>query len=849
MKETVTPLMQQYLDIKEKYLEEIVFFQVGDFYEIFFQDAKIAASILGITLTKRGVYKDEHIPLCGVPVHMIESYYPKLLKQGYTIVICNQNEIAQPGKLVSRVVSEIITPSSVLNSDADEHIYSLFVTIVDNALYSFWFEFGKQHIMYKIFSYDHSGKFSFVSVFQAHTPSEIITDKNSVDMLSVLLSGGKRIKIIDHEQPVTGVDAFLLRYNLSTQWSSLTHIFLLYMQKYFENLMQKNYFFFQEISYTETVFIDKATIKYLECTQSINHHSKQGSLYDILDQTSTKMGSRLLKEWILYPLKNQCLIEQRHSFIQYFLHLDERQRLEWKNILRAFGDIERFLHRLRLKKNRPSHLPQLVSFMFAWHGFKKIYSTQEIFFGNYIDTNVIPQLFEERILHTLIHSDSEPLQIDNNFHYINYRSSAKLQDLYNVLFNQDASLQDILNEERNKTSITDLVIKKTPLYGYTFELSKHKDQKYILPNYFKRVQTLSQKERYTTPLLEDFSRNAENAYEMYCQEEAQVIDLLSEYVIDHLGILFSLIEKIKYLDVCLSLSLVAYEYKWVKPEMVPAGDPLSICDGKHPVIAATMGRYVANSLSLDQQTKMYMITGPNMGGKSTYMRQNALIILLAHIGSYVPAQSARIPLMEKILTRVGASDNMLEGKSTFYVELEELMTIITLANQYSFVIIDEIGRGTSTYDGMSLAASFIDYITVVNKPYILCATHYHELADIIINDTIAWCFMDAITDSSGIIFLYQIKKGVAADSMGILLAKQVGFPEVLVDQANHYFRELKTKNISPVIQSSSHTNVQPASVGNYSDVISTLVDLDLNHVSPIQAHLLLSDIQKQIAKK
>lgn len=848
MAEIVTPLIQQYLQIKEKYAEEIIFFQVGDFYELFFEDAKLAANILSITLTKRGTYQGEHIPLCGVPVHMIQHYYPKLIKNGYTVIICNQNEIAKPGKIVNRVVSEIITPSSNLNSDADEHIYSLFILFRENTIESFWFEFGNQEILYYIFHNDEVGNLSLASQLQKYSPKEVITNKDSIVDVYSLFKIKKSIKTIEMNSSNDQILSFLHRYKLSDKFADVANLFLSYMQKYFETLLNKNYFLFKEIPYQETVFLDKATIKYLECVANLSNQKKDGSLYDVLDKTVTKMGSRLLKLWILHPVQNIEVIQDRQNMIKACLALGIKEKKKLMQFMQECGDIERFLHRLRLKKIRDKELPFLKNFIEAWLRFVHYYQQLSLADFYPIDSGFISDDIIKLIQNTIL--SKEPIVIEQNEHYINAQSSDNLYLYYQTIFKQGELLEKLVSNERMKSSIDDLIIKKTPLYGYTFELSKIKENKHVIPDYFKRVQTLSQKERYLTLELEQFTRQSEQAYFLYCQEEQSVKNSFIDNVMAELQSFFIVIEKLKYLDVCFSLATIAYENRWVCPTMIHSGMEVEIIDGKHPVVSCHKLSYVANSLALNENKKIAMITGPNMGGKSTYMRQNALIILLSHIGSFIPAKKACIPIMEKILTRVGASDSVLEGKSTFYLELEELKTIITLSNSRSFVIIDEIGRGTSTYDGMSLAAAIIGYLINHNNPYLLCATHYHELFQILKNKNILWCFMKATIVDSGIVFLYQIEEGCSDESMGILLAKQIGIDDKIITLANDYF--LKLVNKQAITQSSKKDQpevlieIEPKVL--HSSIFDDIHNFDIENKTPLESQIFLYELKKRIEK-
>jgi DNA mismatch repair protein MutS len=786
MSETISPLIQQYLDIKSQYKNELVFFQVGDFYELFFDDAKIAASILSITLTKRGIYNSEYIPLCGVPVHMIEQYYPKLVRKGYNIVICNQVEPAKAGKLVRRAVVDIITPSTIFIDSIHENIYSLFITINDDYITLFWFEFSKQEIVYAHYKNSIDEIILLTSSFEKHQPKEIFTNQESINQLYTLLPYKKSIKTIKYEE-IESIDSFMQKNNLLDIFYRVSLLFLSYLKHYLKNILEGNGLLVKKDSHDNYLFLDNSTIKYLECVNNLKNNEKENTIYDLLDNTKTKMGSRMLKKWILYPLCNKEAIISRQDYIDFFIN-NKKIRKDIQTHIAAFGDAEKLFQRIRLIKWRDKDFNTLLQFKKQYILFKEYIAQLSNSFLSKCILFDIPNNLIDFIENAI--NDNLDLKINEEQLIIKPSFNNNLQEKYYLLINQEDAIEKFCQNEKNITGITDLSIKKSSLYQYVFELSKVKEKKYTLPSTYIRVQTLTQKERYTSIELQQLSYDIINAQENFKIEEKIIKEELMKACNKDITSIYNFIEILSLLDVYLSLAQCAEENHWTKPKLMQKGSELHIISGKHPIAAKKNIMYIANSLLLNDTKKTYMITGPNMGGKSTFMRQNALLVLLAHMGSYIPASESYIPIMEKILTRVGASDNLHEGKSTFFTELEEIKTILVAANTYSFIIIDEIGRGTSTYDGVAIAASTLEYL-IRKNPYLLCSTHYHELQKILMQKTISWQYMDAIIKNDSISFLYNIIDGVSDNSMGIALAKKIGLPKTVIEQAENYFEKLQ----------------------------------------------------------
>jgi DNA mismatch repair protein MutS len=781
----VTPLMQQYFLIKERYPEELVFFQVGDFYELFFTDAQVAAKILGITLTKRGQHDGKDIPLCGVPVHMIEHYYPKLLKNHHTVVICDQVEVAQPGKLVSRAVTDIITPSTLCTAEATDTSFSLYVVRKDNCFYCFWFEFLQQKISYASYQGDDAGILLLKAALKKYVPQEVIVKKDQFEFFWQFLD--KKYKIKSFQISIVEVEKQLKAYQLSVLFTEIMQLFISYMTLYFQNILDKKNIFFEEEKSQSFLFLDESTTTYLELTENLSNQEKTGTLFEFLDQTETKMGSRLLRSWILYPLRNKIDIEKRQENIELFLK-NKFTFSDLRHFLGSFGDIERLFQRTRLKKIHDREYTKFIEFKKNYYLFLSFISSRASYLKEFLV--LIPDLFFESIDQYL--NGNDMILIENEKAVINPYATEKLAYYYTIVTDQKKILTEFVEKEKKRTSIDDLVIKSTPLYGYTFELSKIKEKQYSLPSYFVRVQTLTNRERYTSPELQQLSYDLTDALFHYRNEEKIAKELFIEDCILFQSFLLSFASSVAMIDIYLGLAEVSSLGEWVKPFIHLAHEALVIKDGKHPLFSLKNNFFVANTLSLSDK-KTLLLTGPNMGGKSTFMRQNALIIILAHMGSFVPAAFAEIPLMENIFTRIGASDSIETGKSTFFVELEEINRIISFANQASFVIIDEIGRGTSTYDGIALAASIIQFLLDEKKPYMICSTHYHELFDLIDSSSVLWAYMGYHMTKEQIQFLYALLPGVAQNSMGIALAEKIGLPKIITAQARFYFNNLENK--------------------------------------------------------
>jgi DNA mismatch repair protein MutS len=846
MQSEATPLIKQYLSFKESYKEEILFFQVGDFYELFFEDAKLAAQLLSITLTKRGIFNGEYIPLCGVPVHMIEQYYAKLVKKGYTVALCSQLSKPEKGKVVKRGITEIITPSTIMTDDNHDTLYSLFITANKETITTFFFDFTQQEVIYKKYTYEQDDLITLKSTFEKYQPREIITFPQMVDYLYDLFP--RKISIKGFNKQYTDekeITLFLKEYNLEKTFFSVVHLFISYLKSYFQNILKKKILIVKKDTSESYLFLDKASITYLECAQNLLDGKKENTLYGLLDKTATKMGSRLLKKWLLFPLKNEVSIHQRQQAIQYFLK-ETKIAQEYHDILSTFGDIERLFNRIRLDKMRGKDFFTLLNFAHAYRDKEAFCQRYPAFKENFH----FPDMSDvTRIIEKTINGD-ETLHINNQPLFCHPTCDQELYEKFSLVNDQESVIASFCQEEKERTGIEDLVIKKTPLYNYVFELSKIKEKKYELPKDFIRVQTLTQKERYVSQKLQTLSQKLLYAESAYLEHEEKIKKNLLDAINTKSNSLLSLCTTLAEIDVYISLALCAREHGWTFPTIKETETKIDIKHGRHPIASQKISHFITNSLVLDEEQKNHLITGPNMGGKSTYMKQNALHLIMGHIGSAIAAQEgSSFPLLESILTRVGAADSLHEGKSTFYTELEELHTIISRATAKSFIIIDEIGRGTSTYDGISLATSILDYLITKKNAFLLCSTHYHEIETIMGETALFWYHMKSHIIKDNIIFLYTLAPGKAEGSMGILLAKKIGFPSEIIDKSFALFDTLQRQNtalqrehkIPPTISEKSNT---------YEELLTPMFsDKSTDDITPREAHELLTLFYKEWKRK
>ena len=810
-KKTLTPMMRQYIEIKENNPSCILFFRLGDFYEMFFEDAELVSKELQLTLTARMSGNGEKAPMCGVPYHAADAYIARLVKKGYKIAICEQMQTPEEsnGKLVEREIVRVITPGTVLDEKilrAGSSNYILSITQNNNNTFG---------LAYSDIS---TGELSVLEVYSTSdlenevvtiNPVEIIMPTALKEVSGVVESasgfyisyldtdyykqsnineaifsqfGIKSLLGIGISEDAAYVNALgaLLIYIRRTQRSSLGHIVEVHQET------PSNY-----------MSLDKSTMRSLELIEPLYEADGNYSLVDILDKTKTSMGARLLRSWLKRPLKNLQNITKRHDAIEKFVeHKEEikpiRKALsniyDFKRICGRIGAGRANARDLISMKLSLMRIPELKSLLtnVIMQGEKASALLNELY-DRIDDFEDVSSLIENALV------DEPPITITEG-EIIKDGFDEELDSMKRAIADGKSWIAGLENTERERTGIKALKVGYNKVFGYYLEVRNA--SKDLVPDEYIRKQTLVNAERYITPKLKEVeaevlgAQNKINKREYDCFQNIR--DMISERILE----LMHTADAIAEIDVLAGLAKVAIDNGYTKPNMHDGKD-IEVVQGRHPVVEAVMeyNQFTGNNFSIDADEKsLLLITGPNMAGKSTYMRQNALIVLMSQIGSFIPAESANIGIVDRIFTRIGAGDNLAKGQSTFFLEMSELAYILKNATDKSFVILDEIGRGTSTYDGLSIAYALCKFLLQGDnlKVRTLFATHYHELSELegvlpgLLNLTIA------VFEKNGkVIFSHKIKKGSAEKSYGVDVAKLAGVPDELLRSAKQKLKELE----------------------------------------------------------
>jgi DNA mismatch repair protein MutS len=830
-------MMQQYLRIKADYADTLMFYRMGDFYELFFDDAKKAARLLDITLTKRGQSAGEPIPMCGVPYHAVDNYLAKLVKVGESIAICEQ--IGDPTTSkgpVERQVVRVITPGTLteeaLLQDRQENLLCC-VYRKHHAWGLAWLEIS-------------SGRFSasqldsdelLGSEIARLNPAEIIYCEDQVLPLDTMYHQRTHAmppwqfeietttRLLCEQYQTRDLRGFglndyplaicaagcLLQYISDTLKTVLPHIQPIRTEQV-----------------SDLLLIDANSRRNLELSQS-NNQALDHSLLGIINHCVTAMGNRELGRWLQKPLRNQEQVRQRHHALACLL--DNRDFEIIAEIIQSVGDIERILARIALLSARPRDLTTLQSSL-------ELLPDLQLAIAD-LDSPLIRQLAQTLATHqeivALLDSaiiDEPPLLIRDGG-VIESGFDPELDELRALSANADQFLVDLENQEQHKTGINSLKVAYNRVHGFYIEVSK--THSHAIPVEYVRRQTLKAVERYITPELKAFEDKVLSARERALAREKHLYETLLKQLSAQLAPLQQCATALAQLDVLLSFSRCADRYNWSAPTLTET-PLLDIHAGRHPVVEQVMqAPFVANDTLLDHQRRMLLITGPNMGGKSTYMRQTALIVILCYMGSYVPAEQATIGPVDQIFTRIGASDDLSSGRSTFMVEMTEAANILNNATPSSLVLMDEIGRGTSTFDGLALAWACADHLAEKSGAFTLFATHYFELTLLPEQyDNIHNVHLDAIEHGDDIIFMHQVKPGPANQSYGLQVARLAGIPRHAIELARQklLLLEQQSKHSAPQIDLFSEPLIPPPAE---SPVVEELSELDLDNLSPRQA--------------
>ncbi|WP_154840759.1 DNA mismatch repair protein MutS [Staphylococcus pasteuri] len=871
----VTPMMQQYLKIKSEYDDCLLFFRLGDFYEMFFEDAKEASRVLEITLTKRDAKKEDPIPMCGVPYHSADSYIETLINNGYKVAICEQMEDPKQTKgMVKREVVRIVTPGTVMDQGG-----------VDEKQNNYILSFIKQGQEYALSYCDISTGELKATHFkdEATLLNEITTINPNEIVVNETLSENMQRQINMITETITvreeiSNQSFSVNNNEHEGMYQSTQLLL----DYIHHTQKRDLSHLEEVQHYAAIDFMKMDFyakRNLELTESIRLKSKKGTLLWLMDETKTPMGARRLKQWIDRPLIYKQQIEERLNIVDEFInHFIERDTL--RNYLNQVYDIERLVGRVSYGNVNARDLIQLKYSISEIPNIKQLLSQ--------LESDKITQFDELEPLDDL-------LEVLENSLVEEPPISVKDGGLFKTAFNQqldeylEASrngkswLAELQARERERTGIKSLKISFNKVFGYFIEITRANLQGFEPSEFgYNRKQTLSNAERFITDELKEKEDIILGAEDKAIELEYQLFVKLREHIKSYTERLQKQAKIISELDCLQSFAEIAQKYNYVRPQFSD-NKTLKLENSRHPVVERVMdyNDYVPNDCELDNDTFIYLITGPNMSGKSTYMRQIAIISIMAQMGAYVPCESAVLPIFDQIFTRIGAADDLVSGKSTFMVEMLEAQKALTYATEDSLIIFDEIGRGTSTYDGLALAQAMIEYVAQTSHAKTLFSTHYHELTTL---DQLLPCLKNvhvAANEYKGeLIFLHKVKDGAVDDSYGIQVAKLADLPDKVIQRAQVILDEFEQKSDNPepmIVQSEvkddaidsnsnsetqdavQHTNNQENTSSfeqaafnlfdaevQQSEVEAQIKSLNLSNMTPIEALVKLSELQNQL---
>ncbi len=843
---TLTPLLAQYHRIKKRYKDCLLLFRVGDFYEMFYDDAKTASEILGLTLTSRSYGQNVKVPLAGIPIKSLETYLRRLVERGYKVAVCEQLEEPSPSRtLILRDVVEVITPGTIISPSLLEEKRNNFLIALS----------PKEKEGFGIAYCDIStGEFYTSEVRREDLLEEIAR----IDPKEILLP-----KSFSEDLPLSIPKTFLEDYYFSYEFAeteikdffqiaSLTPFGLegrrscvnacgaiIYYLKETQKEGVKNLKKISLYQSDEFLILDKATRRNLELTERQSDGKSEGSLLWALDDTATPLGARLLRKWLLFPLRDVAKIKERQKIVSSFYSSPSCVN-SLRESLKKIGDIERIGTKVAQERANAREILQLGKWLKAGRNIKEILKDEKDFSSFYEkvpDFSNLTNLIEETLV-------PEPPLALNEGGLIREGVNRELDELRSLAKNSKEYLMRLEIEERQKTNIPNLRIGYNSVFGYYIEVTKSYI-KYV-PKHYLRKQTLTSCERFITPQLKELEAKILHAEERIRKLEYQIFLDLRKKVQKEKDLIVQFAEICAQLDCFCCLALIAQKYDYTCPEVFN-GDLIYIKDGRHPVVERLVSSpFVPNDTNLSERERLMIITGPNMSGKSTYLRQVALIVIMAQIGSFVPAKEAKIGLVDKIFTRIGASDDISRGVSTFLAEMQETANILNNATPRSLVILDEVGRGTATYDGLAIAWAVCEYLykNPNLQPKTLFATHYHELTDITEYLPGAQNYHFLVKETKeGVLFLRKLAEGKSPRSYGIEVAKLAGLPERVIERAKEVLKELeKGEEVSLKKISLFLPEEDPL----LKEIVKELKEKEISKLTPLEALLLLAEWKKRI---
>ncbi len=869
MKESMqqTPLMAQFFKIKEANPDTILLFRVGDFFETFDEDAKTASKILGITLTKRSNGAAGEVPLAGFPHHAIDTYLPKLIRAGFRVAVCEQMENPKFAKgIVKREVVEVVTPGVTLSDKLLDHKKN-------NYLLAFYI---KNEIAGISFADISTGEFYAYEVIKSDlpqqiesiNPSEVLIQKKDKDYLIPLINK------ISSSVCVTKIDDWIFNYEYANE--------LLLMQfktvnlkgfgvdhlnegiiaggvilSYLQETQKSNLAHLNSISlysYSDYMILDASTRRNLEITFTMQDGGREGSLVSILDKTNTAMGGRLMKKWVSRPLRDKESIEKRQDSVEQLLK-EKSVREKLITELKEIGDLERIIARISTGRANPREVVALKSSL------KKIPSIIELLKKLKVQTlssikenlNPLEELVN-KIQSSII--DFPPASI-NDGGIIRSGHSEELDELRDIEFHGKDWIAKLQKTEREKTGIPSLKVNYNRVFGYYIEISNvHKNK---IPESYVRKQTLVNSERYITPELKEYEDKILTAEEKIFELETQLFNEVRLMAASEVSAIQQNAKNIAMLDCFISFAVCAETYKYIKPK-ISDDTRLNIINGRHPVVEQILppgDKFTPNDCAMDNDNcQIVILTGPNMAGKSVFLRQAGLIVLMAQMGSFIPAESAEIGIVDRVFTRVGASDNIAAGESTFLVEMQEAANILNNATPKSLILLDEIGRGTSTFDGISIAWAITEYIhenkDVAAKT--IFATHYHELNELAeIYPRIKNYKVEVREYDDKVIFLHKVNPGRADHSYGIQVGQMAGLPKFVTNRSKEVLTNLESKELTPYeVKKEKLKNLQKIdnqiNMFEFKDdkLRDELRDLEIDKITPVEALNKLNELKKKV---
>ncbi len=860
-KKEPTPMMRQYLEVKERYPEYVLLFRVGDFYETFLDDAITVSAALNIVLTKRSNGSAGEIPLAGFPHHASEGYIAKLVTKGFKVAVCDQVEDPALAKgIVKREITDIVTPGITYSDKILDDRYNNYLCAVVP------FKRGRKPFVGVAFVDVTTAEFRMTELpvaelndfLQALHPSEILVSSRDKELReSVGKSMNTLVTVLDEWMFTAEQASRVLENHFKTH--SLKgfgidgveggRIAAGAILQYLEEAKQGSLKYLVRIGLVEsaeTMTLDIQTRRNLEIISSMQDGSLNGSLLEVIDRTKNPMGARLLRRWLLHPLRKLEAVVQRHDAVEELLDAPE-MRQQARTLLGGIIDLERALARIATSRAMPREVRLLGSSFAHIPSLKEMLASSQAQRLRHLADRIDPLSELADTIERALDPEASGTLRDGG--YIRAGYNEELDELRAISSGARDRLLQIQQEERQRTSISSLKVQYNKVFGYYIEVSRANSDK--VPEYYEKKQTLVNAERYTIPALKEYEEKILTAEEKSQLLEHRLFQELCAAVAAEAASIQKTAAALAELDCLASFASCADEYRYCRPAM-NEGTELSITGGRHPVIERILGAdepYVANDCRIGSDQQLLIITGPNMAGKSSYLRQVGLIVLLAQVGSFVPAEGAEIGLVDRIFTRVGASDNLTSGESTFLVEMNEAASILNNATERSLLLLDEIGRGTSTFDGMSIAWSMCEFIHDQLHARTLFATHYHELAELESRFERIVNFNATVVETADtVIFLRKIVRGSSDNSYGIEVAKMAGMPPEVIVRAREILAGMEKREVEIPVQREAPSMVVSQQISLFEEednrLRKELSCIDINRLTPLDALMELKRLQE-----